>query len=230
MKKASMMFILSAFALTITTLEAAWINNSSNVTPYNDQQYQNQYVPSQQYIPNQQQYQYNTAQQQYIPNQYMQNQQQFYGQDQYGNIQGAAQNILFIQAAREAVIERDMGESKGNYTLTLRGVQPNLAFFGDQPQRLAGKVSLDQFINDWKSGNGQLHSGGIAGAVHGALVTTSQTPSNVADVSESMIILSEPIYDAKAQELKFKVRNVANGQIQAGRHANPLLIIDNNNQ
>ena len=141
---------------------------------------------------------------------------------------GSNQNILFIQTAREAVIERSLGEAKGSYTLTLKGVQPNLAFFGDQPQRLAGKVTVDQFVSDWNQGNGVMAAGGQSGSLSGALVTTSTTPSNVTDVSQSLLILSNPIYDARSQELKFNVRNVSGNQIEAGRHPNPILFIDNN--
>lgn len=141
---------------------------------------------------------------------------------------GSIQNILFIQTAREAVIERDLGEARGTYSLTLKGVQPNLAYFGDQPQRLAGKVPLDTFLNDWSRGRGVMSYSGAAGGLNGALVTTSTTPSNVTDVSESLIILSEPSYDARTQELKFTIRNMSGTKLQIGRHSNPILFIDNN--
>lgn len=185
MKKIAMTLILSAVALTMGSLEAAWGSSRGN--------------------------QQNTSNHSYN-----------------SNTQAGVQNILFIQTAREAIIDRDLGETTGVYTLTLKGVQPNLAYFGDQPKRLAGKVPLNTFLSDWSRGRGAIKNSNAAGALNGALVTTSTTPSNVTDVSESLIMLSEPVYNARTQELKFTIRNISGTKLETGRHQSPILFIDAN--
>ncbi len=131
--------------------------------------------------------------------------------------------VLFIQTAKEAVIQQDMYSDRGQYVLTLKGIQPNVAFFADRPQRNAGKIALTEFINDWSQGGGDSFQ---EENPNGALVTVSTTPSNSSDIAESVMILSEPQYDARNQTLTYKVRTENGKQIDEGRHANPVLFID----
>jgi hypothetical protein len=138
---------------------------------------------------------------------------------QYSNIptsQIAGNAALLIQTARLATIERDMYGNTDGFVLTLKGVEPNLAFFNNNGQRMIGKVGINDFINSLKSTNG----------ASAALVTTSTTPDNAPDLQESVIILSNPVYDSRLQTLKFNIDNLNGNRLRAGSHQNAVLLID----
>lgn len=133
-----------------------------------------------------------------------------------GNSSVAGNAALLIQTARLATIERDMYGNTDGFILTLKGVEPNLAFFNNNGQRMIGKVAINDFINSMKSTNG----------ASAALVTTSTTPDNAPDLQESVIILSNPVYDSRTQTLKFNIDNLNGNKLRAGSHQNPVLLID----
>lgn len=123
---------------------------------------------------------------------------------------------LLIQTARLATIERDLYGNTDGFVLTLKGVEPNLAFFNNNGQRTIGKVAINDFINSMDTTNG----------ASAALVTTSTTPDNAPDLQESVIILSNPVYDARQQTLRFHIDNLNGNRLRAGSHQNPVLLID----
>lgn len=128
----------------------------------------------------------------------------------------AGNPALLIQTARLATIERDMYGNTDGFVLTLKGVEPNLAFFNNNGQRTIGKVGISDFVNSLKTTNG----------ASAALVTTSTTPDNAPDLQESVIILSNPVYDARQQTLKFNIDNFNGTNLRAGSHQNAVLLID----
>lgn len=48
--------------------------------------------------------------------------------------------VLFVQKGRSGALQ-PLDEGKGTYRLTVDGVDPNVAFFSDRPERLAGSIS-----------------------------------------------------------------------------------------
>jgi len=54
------------------------------------------------------------------------------------------------------VISGTSGSLKGD-TLTLNGV-PNVLYFSDRPDRVAGHLSLEKFVEMWDKGGRQLQS------------------------------------------------------------------------
>lgn len=131
-------------------------------------------------------------------------------------ISGTVTPALLIQTARQATIERDIYGDSNGFVLTLKGVDPNLAFFNNGSQRSVGKVSITDFVNNMANTNG----------ASAALVTTSTTPDNAPDLQESIIILTNPVYDSRQQTLKFNIDNLNGERLRAGSHQNPILLID----
>lgn len=138
------------------------------------------------------------------------------------------QNILFIQVAKEAIISHDSADPPNTFRLTLKEPQPNLAYFGDQPQRFTGKIPIETFLKNWALGEGVMQGTAAASELNGALVNTSTTLQKINDLSESLILLTDPVYDPDNHELRFKIRGFGNTNLTVGRHANPMLLIDNN--
>jgi len=55
--------------------------------------------------------------------------------------------LLFVQNAR------DVAMGKGR--LTLIGVNPTTIFFSDRPKRIAGHMSIEDFVLEWQEGTGK---------------------------------------------------------------------------
>lgn len=51
---------------------------------------------------------------------------------------------LFVQNAKSVVVDQD--------TFTMKGVGPTVLFFCDRPVRMAGHLSLEQFMASWTEG------------------------------------------------------------------------------
>lgn len=252
MNKFFMALTVSALVLNLNTADAVWGNTRTTtpainseytpvsnpytpVTPVNNA-YSNQNFNKQTFTDNARdahqyrnsyyvqqnggtiaQDQNNAAPNQIAPNSYSAQPQVSSSRSQFANpAQAAAGSALLIQTARLATIERDMYGNTDGFVLILKGVEPNLAFFNNNGQRMIGKVAINDFINSMQSTNG----------ASAALVSTSTTPDNAPDLQESVIIVSHPVYDARAQTLKFNIDNLNGSQLRAGSHQNPVLLID----
>lgn len=207
MNKVIMTLTLSAFVFGLSTADAAWGTSSRSNSGYYNQNTNGQSFTDVQRNKHQ------------VRNSYYVNQNG--GTTNRVNstntaVSGTVTPALLIQTARLATIERDMYGDTDGFVLTLKGVDPNLAFFNNGSQRSIGKVSINDFVNNMTNTNG----------ASAALVTTSTTPDNAPDLQESIIILTNPVYDSRQQTLKFNIDNLNGERLRAGSHQNPILLID----
>ena len=55
--------------------------------------------------------------------------------------------LLFVQTSKDVALE------KGK--MTLKGISPTTIFFSDRPKRIAGHMTTEEFVVDWKEGKGK---------------------------------------------------------------------------
>ena len=130
--------------------------------------------------------------------------------------------LLFIQTAKEAVISKNRSNN-GKFVLTLKGVNPEIAYFSDRPKRIAGKTSIQIFLNEWSRGSQSFK----ADNPNAALVTRLSHSSSHGDSQENMVVLTNPRYDPRRNTLSYDIEPISNNSaIEEGVHKDPVLFID----
>lgn len=126
--------------------------------------------------------------------------------------------ILFIQSAKEVNVAR----SKTNtdlWTITLKDVEPDVAYFSETPKKMAGKVSIENFIQEIaaKRANGPRAN----------LVTQLSHSGSQGSSYERQVILSNPRFDKATNSITYDAKNpVGSNNLQEGKHENPVLFIE----
>ena len=110
------------------------------------------------------------------------------------------------------VISGTSGSLKGD-TLTLKGV-PNVIYFSDRPERVAGHMSLSEFVEIWNKGSNSYKA-------DPPNATLSVSKKDVAKKNEVVEIMS---VEQKNGDLHFKVAELQ-GSI-TGPFKQPTLYID----
>ncbi len=108
--------------------------------------------------------------------------------------------LLFVMLPRKASMHIT-DEKNQIYTLTLKDVNPSVIYFADRPQRFTGEIKLENFIEQWKTGDFRnAPPNAVMQAVH----------LNIADqvkhAVDYVIELNDPVYNKKTNELQFKIR------------------------
>ncbi|MCB1111530.1 MAG: hypothetical protein H7A37_08835 [Chlamydiales bacterium] len=136
---------------------------------------------------------------------------------------GNNSGVLYVQTASEAIITKDQS-AEDKFIITLKDVKPQIAFFAETPSLIIGKTTIQNFINDWTNTTTTTSTT----TPNAALVTETTTPSSIT-LSDSMVVLSNPNYDARTGTLTYEA-TTTNGStaLQEGVHANPVIFIDSN--
>jgi exo-beta-1,3-glucanase (GH17 family) len=104
---------------------------------------------------------------------------------------------LFTQTAEGGTLQADPAE-EGSYLLTLTGVSPRTVYFSDRPQRNAGTLETEAFVNGWSASFGD-------DPPNAALVfTEAGQPGEEAAVG----IISDPAYDGETGTLIYRAKGM----------------------
>ena len=130
---------------------------------------------------------------------------------------------LFVQQAQEAIIQRD---ENNQLLLVLHTLNPDIAFVTERPVRIAGKISLQQFMNTFH----QYQLNSETNNPNSTLIVKSSASLNMPEKNSGIrLLLSNPSYDPHAQTLSYTIGAIdSRVAIKEGTHQNPILFIDNN--
>jgi len=126
--------------------------------------------------------------------------------------------LLFIQSAEEVTLKQNPRNPE-RWTITLKNIDPDIAYFSEKPRKMAGKVTIQDFIEEWNLNNKNSPSG--------SLVTKFSHADAQGTDSDRKVILSNPRYNAKRMTLTYDARNAyGTDNLQNGSHKDPVLFIE----
>jgi|GEM_PF-6361664 len=100
-------------------------------------------------------------------------------------------SMLFVQTAASGTF----AEEDGSYILTLEGVSIQTIFFSDRPERVAGYMSTEDFVEEWGAGADSFAENPPNAAI---------TIMSAADSENNIIVeLTDPQYDSDAMTLQY---------------------------
>lgn len=99
-------------------------------------------------------------------------------------------SLLYVLTADSGTIEPLEG-ARGQYALQLKGVSPNVVYFSDRPNRIAGQVSVADF----------LKSIGFGGKLNPNAAIDVQGGAKEGDLI--VVALGQPVYNAASSSLRF---------------------------
>ena len=107
---------------------------------------------------------------------------------------------LFVQTASGGSLVPVKGEDD-TFTLTLRGVSPEVVTFTDRPVRAAADLALDEFLGNWDGGTFADDPPNAALVVSGG-----------ADARDVFVLeLEDPRYDKEARTLRYRATSIPEG-------------------
>ena len=124
-------------------------------------------------------------------------------------------SFLFVLRADTGVITK----SDGVYTLTLKGLDEQVLYFSDRPVRVAGFITVSQFMSDWAAGNNSFKANPPnAAIVHAALKT------NAKEIAQALPVeLTHPAVTIEG--LSFQLKDLQ-GKMSLGRYSRVVLFVD----
>lgn len=126
--------------------------------------------------------------------------------------------LLFIQTAEEAIL-RQNPKDHNQWTLTLKNVDPEVAYFSESPRKMAGKVTISNFLEEWKIKSPKNPKG--------ALVTQFSHSSAEGSNNDRQIVLSNPRWNQRNNTLTYDVANPKGiSSLTEGQHQDPVLFIE----
>lgn len=105
-------------------------------------------------------------------------------------------DVLFIQVANSGQLMPSPGASN-TYKLTLDNVDPFTSYFTDRPKRVTGILPTSQFVSLWHTQDIQTTPPNVA-------LETLDTKNGKR--INRVLVLSNPIYDAKKQQINYTAK------------------------
>lgn len=131
-----------------------------------------------------------------------------------------AQNyrLLFIQTAEEIIVKQNP-KNPERWMVTLLNVSPDVSYFSEKPKKIAGKITIDNFLEEWKLGP--------KSNPNGSLVTQFSYSNLEGDGTKKLISLSNPRFDNRNRTITYDAQNPSGkNNLSEGRHAEPVLFIE----
>jgi hypothetical protein len=126
--------------------------------------------------------------------------------------------LMFIQTAEEAVVKQNP-KNPDRWIVTLRNVDPDVAYFSERPKKMAGKVTIENFLEEWKQGTRNNPTG--------ALITQFSHSNLEGDGSNRQIVLSNPRFDKRNKTITYDAQNpLGSKNLREGKHQDPVLFIE----
>lgn len=111
-------------------------------------------------------------------------------------------NYLFVQVAHQGIL-KEIAAMPGTYQLTLYGVNSNVEYFSDRPERVSGMMSIADFLKDWDRAFNQS-SPNVA--VSGMKNILTKKSINIA------MELSSPTYDEAKKTMTYQAK-ILDGEV-----------------
>lgn len=137
----------------------------------------------------------------------------------------AEQHLLFIIHAQKASFVYEP-ETTISGELTLQDAAKSVVFFSERPNRRAGNLSVESFLENWNQGEDNLNlEPPNAGLVY---YSPSESPrASTAKYSEINLVLRNPHYDSRRDTLTFDVTLLSpSSHLPEGLMLEPTLFID----
>ncbi|MGE3920714.1 MAG: hypothetical protein AB7F64_07225 [Gammaproteobacteria bacterium] len=132
--------------------------------------------------------------------------------------------LMFVQTAGKVSIQPLAGH-KNTYTITLRQMNPYVTYFSNRPYRVAGMLTVQNFINRWNQGKGPANFN--QNPPNASLVALK---SKFLEKSQSInfaLEVSHPQYNRAQQSLTYTIHALKGGkQIPVGNFNHVGLFID----
>ena len=149
----------------------------------------------------------------------------------FGETKAAAadtSSILFTQIAQSATLTPVVGKDN-TYQLTLNNINKHVIWFTDRPGRNSGMIPVEKFMTAWNEGKDSFASN----PPNASLVTISNSKAMPSTKEVSVIKLTNPVYDKKANSLTYTVEPVGTAHpdhlTQESLKGEVVLFVDNAN-
>ncbi len=126
-------------------------------------------------------------------------------------------HLLFIQGGEEIVV-RQNPKNKDRWTLAIVDMDPSIAFYSESPRRVAGRASVEDFMEEWTEGNvGSPTTTVLAEYSHENATGTNQS---------RRVLLSNPRFHKKSNTMLYDVTPATGAtELVSGRHNEPVLFV-----
>src|SRR3990167_1875744 len=125
---------------------------------------------------------------------------------------------LFVIHAKSG----NVTQTNNYYQLNLQ--KPRITYFTDRPVRLAGSISVKQFVSDWSTGQNSF-----ARVNPNAALIADFDALKAGDEQEHFVILKNPSYDPKTDTLTLNVSGFkASEQLMSGELTDIMLFVHSN--
>lgn len=127
-------------------------------------------------------------------------------------------NYFLIQSAAKGSIQ--IQKNAGNtYTIVLHHISPYLSYFSDRPNRSAGQITLQKYLELWSKKGVAGYKNNPPNAILHAMVSASSQSSQPSQGAEAAnhepnyyaFEISEPKYDSAAQTLSYVAKPLNGG-------------------
>lgn len=125
--------------------------------------------------------------------------------------------LMFIQTAEEAVVKQNP-KNPDRWVVTLRNIDPDVAYFSERPKKMAGKVTVEGFLEEWKVGNKRNPTGALV---------TQFSHAGSGEGNGGQIVLSNPRFDKRNRTITYDAQNpMGKKHLSEGKHEDPVLFIE----
>lgn len=127
--------------------------------------------------------------------------------------------LLFIQTAKEVIVKQHP-KNPDKWLITLRKLTGDVAYFSEQPKKIAGKISVENFLEEWRTST-QNNPKGI-------LAAQFSHSKQEGDSSKRWVKLSNPRFDSRNNTITYNAQNPpGKNNLSQGEYRDAVLFIKN---
>ena len=137
-----------------------------------------------------------------------------------GDVNSTNSELIYIQQAKVAELLHNP-DRLGTYLLKLSGNDKTLVYFSDKPDRVAGTLTLAQFVKTWQSSTSTQDNQPNAVISYMEFKATTEY-----GVGADILQLSNPKYDAGTDTVTFVAKPLHEYEIMTGVFENLVIVYD----
>ena len=136
--------------------------------------------------------------------------------------QDQIKRMVFVQSSDYATLEHTGKSHNYKLTMHLAGNNPQVVYVSEHPNRVAGSISVKQFLTAWNDHpNGFKNKPPLAALVYDKF--KSKKPYGI---KVDVVSLAKPDYDSGDNTVSYQVTSPGNYTLQEGKYTGASLIID----
>ncbi len=128
--------------------------------------------------------------------------------------------LIYIQQAKVAELSHNPNRL-GTYLLKVSGSDKTLVYFSDKPDRVAGTLTLSQFVKTWQNSTAVQDNQPNAVISYMEFKATTEC-----GVGADILQLSNPKYDAGTDTVTFEAKPLHEYEIMTGVFENLVIVYD----